>query len=193
MDDYMTLDLDHAGSSRQAQRELAEQLRTWAESPHPDSELTTGHLLTLAGERFAMLKDDEAAEECLNRALATHESGGAELDPRCHLISLYLKQDRNDEALALDGDLRRSRPHSPSTYAFMGDLWRDHDELLRALGWVNRGLAFDDQTGSFSEGGLELLCETRWLIRQSQGHAPDEYDELALAAQAYRREYLAQE
>lgn len=194
MDDYIDLDLDHAGSSPQDRRELAEQLRTWAEHPHPDSELTTSQLLTLAGERFVMLKDYETAEECLDRAVATlgPDPSDEGLDPRCHLISLYLTQGRTDEALECDGNLRRSRPESLSTYAFMGDLWRESDDPQRALGWVNRGLVSAERTGAFSEGGISLLRQTRALIRRSLGHEPDESDEMALAAMARRRQQLEQ-
>lgn len=177
-DEYFDLDLEDSGRPREAQREFAQQLVTWASDPHPDSELSPGRLLTYAGERLSMIGDHDAAEECLDQAVAAADWGEG-LDPRCFLISLYLDQDRTDEALDLDGTLRRSRPEDVQTYAFMGDLWWSADDPRRALGWLNRGLDHVERTASSGGGSEVMLCQTRWNIRKAQGHEPDEYDQVA--------------
>ncbi|HLT84871.1 MAG TPA: hypothetical protein VKZ83_11625 [Phototrophicaceae bacterium] len=161
-----------------APRAVAEQLVAWAEDPHPADEVSPRDLLTRAGEQLELADDGDGAVALYRRAIAT--DGDIVLDPRSHLLALLLGRGEREEALALDRELRRSRPHESATYEYMGAVWAEHGEDQRALGWYTRGLLRHEQGPPFTDTDLAMLCLGRWQVRERLGHQPDDYDFIGL-------------
>ncbi|WP_324650639.1 hypothetical protein [Georgenia sp. H159] len=159
-------------------REIAEQLVAWAEQPGPDDELSPRELLTRAGEQLELAGDPAAAEAAYRRAAGA--DGDAALDPRSHLVAVLLDREEPDEALALDRDLRRSRPTEAATYEYMADVWAEHGDDRRALGWLTRGILVHEQGPGFSDVDLSMLCLARWRLRERLGHQPDDHDVIGI-------------
>ncbi|WP_413451216.1 hypothetical protein AA0Y32_17415 [Georgenia phoenicis] len=155
-------------------RSIAEQLIEWGDAPHPRDELSPRELLTAAGEQLELAGDPEAAEAVYRRA--ARAEGFSELDPRSHLMALLLERGDSEEALALDTELRRSRPSDAATYEYMADVWADHGDDRRALGWVTRGIGVHEEGPGFSDTDFAMLCLMRWRIRERAGQEPDHYD-----------------
>lgn len=168
-DDVEELELstpDHQG--------VAEQLLAWGERPHPEDELSPRELLTAAGERFELAGAVGAAESAYRQAVLAE--GFADLDPRSHLAALLLGRGEVEEALVLDRELRRSRPTESAVYEYMADVWAEHGDDRRALGWLTRGILVHEQGPGFSETDLSMLCLARWQVRERAGEEPDDYD-----------------
>lgn len=167
-------DVDELELSTPDHRSVADQLVEWGDEPHPRDELSPRELLTAAGEQLELAGDPEAAEAVYRRAVVAE--GVSELDPRSHLMALLLERGDTEEALVLDTQLRRSRPADAATYEYMADVWADHGDDRRALGWVTRGILVHEEGPGFSDTDFAMLCLMRWRIRERQGQEPDQYD-----------------
>ncbi|PYG00933.1 hypothetical protein SAMN05216184_10289 [Georgenia satyanarayanai] len=167
-------DVDELEFSTPDHRRVAERLIKWGDEPHPRDELSPRELLTAAGEQLELAGDPESAEAVYRRAVLAE--GMSELDPRSHLMALLLERGDTEEALVLDTQLRRSRPADAATYEYMADVWADHGEDRRALGWVTRGILVHEEGSAFSDTDVAMLCLMRWRIRERQGQEPDDYD-----------------
>jgi len=155
-------------------RAVAQQLLAWAGEPHPDDEVSPRELLTRAGEQLELADDVDGALALYLRAVDT--DGDAILDPRAHLVSLYLGHGEREEALAHDRGLRRSKPESSANYEYLGEVWAEHGDLQRALGWYTRGILRHEQGPPLATDDLAMLCLGRWQVREQLGHHPDDYD-----------------
>jgi len=163
-------------------RAVAERILAWAQDPHPDDEVSPRELLTRAGEQLELADDVEGALAVYRRAVDT--DGDVVLDPRTHLVTLHLKRDERDDALAQDRELRRSKPHSSANYEYMGEVWAEHGDLRRALGWYTRGILRHEQGPPFPDDDLAMLCLGRWQVREELGHHPDDYDLIGIGMRA---------
>ena len=169
---------------------VARQLVEWAEQPHPDDDISPRELFTRAGEQLEYADDTDGAIALYRRAIDT--PGDALLDPRSHLISLLLQRGDRAEAEALDRELRRARPDTSATYEYMSEVWAEHGETQRALGWVTRGLLRHEQGPPFSDVDLAMLCLARWQLREPAGHTPDDYDLIGIGMRERMAERAAQ-
>ncbi|MEE6288638.1 hypothetical protein V2J52_13335 [Georgenia sp. MJ173] len=167
-------DLDAADFSGGSHRGVADRLVGWAREPHPGDVVSARELLVRAGEQLEQAEDDAAAERLYREAVAM--TGEVFLDPRCHLAEVLVRRGALDEALAVDAELRRSRPDSAVAYRYMAETWQSHGDPRRALGWYNRALSRHEQGDGFTADDLGWLCHERWLLREQEGHPPDEYD-----------------
>lgn len=158
-------------------RELAHQLRVWAEGPHLLDGPSPRELFMRAGEQLSLAGDDEAALAFDRRAAASH--GDAQLDPRCLVVELLHGRGEHDEADRIEQELRRSRPGSAATYEYMGQLCARLGETARALGWFNRGLSLAEDQGLL-EAEMGSLCLARWRLRHGAGHDPDQFDQFGM-------------
>ncbi len=171
-------DVDDLELSTTDHRRIAEQLIEWGEQPHPEDELSPRELLTEAGEQLEMAGDPVAAEAVYRTAVLAE--GYARLDPRSHLIALVLGRGQREEALVLDRELRRSRPTEAAAYEYLGDVWAEHGDDRRALGWFTRGILVHEQGPGFPDVDLSMLCLSRWQVRERLGLDPDDYDFIGL-------------
>ena len=172
-------------------RVVAGQLVEWAEQPHPADEISARELLTRAGEQLEYADDVEGAIALYRRAIDT--PGDALLDPRSHLVSLRLRRGEREEADALDRELRRAGPATSATYEYMSEVWAEHGEDQRALGWVTRGILRHEQGPPFSDVDLAMLCLARWQLREPAGHPPDDYDLIGIGMRERMAERAAQQ
>lgn len=172
-------------------RAVAEQLIEWAEQPHPDDAISARELFTRAGEQLEYADDGDAAVALYRRAIDT--DGAAILDPRSHLITLLLQRGEHEEAEAWDRELRRARPESSATYEYMSEVWAEHGQLQRALGWVTRGILRHEQGPPFPDVDLAMLCLTRWQLREPAGHPPDDYDLIGIGMRRQMAERAAEQ
>lgn len=172
------LDFRHADDSPPQARQFAEQLQAWATDPVPGDEPTPVHLLLLAGQHFEFGEDLEAAQGAFQQAA---ELDPDDLQPHVFLACVLITKGEIEQALELDRTIRRARPEDVSAYLLLGEAWHEHGDNLRALGWFNRGLEQAEREDAISEGGFELLCAGRFLVRKAMGHDPDEYDDIALS------------
>ena len=135
--------------------------------------------------------DVEGAIALYRRAIDT--PGDALLDPRSHLVSLLLRRGEREEADALDRELRRAGPATSATYEYMSEVWAEHGEHQRALGWVPRGILRHEQGPPFSDVDLAMLCLARWQLREPAGHPPDDYDLIGIGMRERMAERAAQQ
>ncbi|MCK0112449.1 hypothetical protein MWU75_09895 [Ornithinimicrobium sp. F0845] len=175
--DVLDLEMSYDEAQGEQLLPLARELLALAEDPHPADDHAPSALLAMAGQYFGDAGDAETAEQVLRRAIDLDDRGG--VDPRCFLIELYLETGRDEEALALDNETRRSRPLHVVTYSVLGQLWSSRDPR-RALGWFNRGLDLAERTGEDDSATYSLLCVGRYHVRRGQGQDLDEYDEIAV-------------
>lgn len=166
-------DLEEAELSVGSHGGTADRLVAWARDPHPDDVVSAKELLTRAGEQLE-LADDDAAESLYREAMTM--TGEVALDPRCHLVAMLLGRGDHDDALALDRELRHSRPDAAAVYEYTAAIWEEHDDRRRALGWYNRGIRHHEQFRRFTAHDLGSLAWRRWRLREQEGHAPDDYD-----------------
>lgn len=183
IDENDVAELELGSADNQA---VARQLVEWAEQPHPADQISPRELLTRAGEQLEYADDGEAAVALYRRA--SEAPGDATIDPRSHLVSLLLQRGEHEEAAALDRELRRARPETSATYEYMSEVWAEHGQAQRALGWVTRGILRHEQGPPFSDVDLAMLCLARWQLREPAGHTPDDYDLIGIGM----RERMAQ-
>jgi tetratricopeptide (TPR) repeat protein len=156
--------------------ELEETLLAKFESLQP-GEPGRAELLCSLAERRLSRGNYTGAQAWFERAV--NEPGDVIIDPRCGLLASLLAQDRNEDVLALEGELRRVSAANEWRGVFhehLGQAFEAAGQPERALRWFNMGvrdldLTLDEPTPS------ELLClNGRDRVRRKLGRPQDALD-----------------
>lgn len=146
----------------------------WAAEPHPDDEVSVGDILVHASESARYAGDLERSVDLARRAVATGDP--VVPDTRCYLLHGLLETGRDEEAAELAQELRRIRPVDPDVCELVGESYELTGHPDDAIRWFTRGLVRAERDDL---PGFEQLAIGRARVRQAQGFAPDDYDELA--------------
>jgi tetratricopeptide (TPR) repeat protein len=134
-------------------------------------------LLCSLAERRLSRGNYAGAQAWFERAVS--EPGDVIIDPRCGLLASLLAQERNEDVLALEVELRRVSASNEWRGAFhehLGEAFETARQPERALRWFNMGvrdldLTRDEPTAS------ELLClNGRDRVRRTLGRPQDALD-----------------
>jgi tetratricopeptide (TPR) repeat protein len=146
-------------------------------------------LLCSLAERRLSRGNFTGAQEWFEQAV--NETGDVIIDPRCGLLASLLAQERHDDVLALEGELRRVSAAGEWRGGFhehLGETFEAAGQPERALRWFNTGvrdldLMLDEPTTS------ELLClHGRDRVRRQLGRPQDSLD---VYLEDYRRNWQA--
>lgn len=168
----------------------AERLQEWAREVHPDDEATPAEMLVAAVWHLQQAGDHEQAVQVATAAVGA--PGEAPPDVRCWLHDALVHAGRLDEAHALAGEIRRSRPTDPGVYLVIGEAYEGLGKLEEANRWFTTGRVRLGLTSTSDARPSEMmmLMGARRRVRAAQGFPPDEDDLAAAEHQARMADVL---